>query len=201
MRAAAAGHPEPPVAGKPGVGRLAHRAVLCTVVSIGVSFPLHPAPLADPPTRVASATASATSETRSRLEPKLDGSIAGLLRARLTSGFNLAVQQVQEVESCSLLFASLRRDGLEMLRSTRYSLAGAAIVTDVCRKPNVVALTAVGSPATRVCPGFQRLTPEAAALVILHEALHYAGLRESPVHPDGPRPGQINAMVRKSCGL
>jgi len=157
--------------------------------------------LAGSPAPVASDIALAGRTVAPRPVPKLDASISGPLRARLRSAFDLAVQRVQEVESCSALFVPLRHDGVEMLRNTRYSVAAAAIARDACSKQDIVAFTAVGSPATRVCASFQQLPPTAAAMIVLHEALHFAGLRERPVHSDGLWPAEINALVRKGCGL
>jgi len=171
------------------------------VVSIGLSCAISATLLGGTSAPVASNVAHAAGRAVAPPVPKLDASISGPLRARLRSAFDLAVQRVQEVESCSALFVSLRHNGVEMLRNTRYSVAAAAIARDACSKQDIVAFTAVGSPATRVCPSFQQLPPTAAAMILLHEALHYAGLRERPVHPDGLWPAEINALVRKGCGL
>jgi hypothetical protein len=131
--------------------------------------------------------------------PKLDAGITGRLRARLAQAFAVATQRVREVDGCAALFGSLQRDGLELLRSTRYALAQPGVSTDTCSRPEVPAFTAVGSPATWVCPLFERLPNDAAAVTLLHEALHYAGLRESPTYPNSLKPAEINLMVRRGC--
>jgi hypothetical protein len=38
-------------------------------------------------------------------------------------------------------------------------------------------------------------------MVIVHEALHHAGLNEYPKDPDAMTSKQINGMVMKHCGL
>jgi len=38
-------------------------------------------------------------------------------------------------------------------------------------------------------------------MVIIHEALHHAGLTEYPQDPNGMTSNQINGMVAEQCGL
>ncbi len=64
-----------------------------------------------------------------------------------------------------------------------------------------MAFTSLGSAVTRLCPGFARLDDERAAVILLHEALHRAGLDEWPHDPDGLTPQGINELVREGCGL
>ena len=63
------------------------------------------------------------------------------------------------------------------------------------------ALTEVGGRVTWVCQGFAELTDHRAAMVVIHEALHYAGLTEAPLDPAGMRSPEINAMVEEACAL
>jgi hypothetical protein len=39
------------------------------------------------------------------------------------------------------------------------------------------------------------------AVVLLHEALHVAGLGQAPHHPHAQTPQEIDRMVRRSCAL
>jgi hypothetical protein len=65
-----------------------------------------------------------------------------------------------------------------------------------------VAYTFVGGGAPIwLCREFSRLTDKGAAMIIIHEALHHAGLTEWPKDPKGMRSGRINRMVTKRCGL
>jgi hypothetical protein len=59
----------------------------------------------------------------------------------------------------------------------------------------------VGAAPTFLCTGFSSLTDEHAALVLVHEALHHAGLTESPSDPSGMSSAAINEMVRTACGF
>jgi len=45
------------------------------------------------------------------------------------------------------------------------------------------------------------LLTEQAAMVVIHEALHHAGLPERPHDKKAMTSGQINDMVREACGL
>jgi hypothetical protein len=51
----------------------------------------------------------------------------------------------------------------------------------------------VGSPSTFVCRLFQRLGDERAAVVLIHEALHHAGLTEYPQDPEAMTSGADGA--------
>jgi hypothetical protein len=42
---------------------------------------------------------------------------------------------------------------------------------------------------------------ECAAAVLIHEALHYAGLSEQPRDPQGMHARDIDRMVKKACGF
>ncbi len=70
----------------------------------------------------------------------------------------------------------------------------------VCQR-SVPAFTYVGSPQTRLCRRFASMAPARAAVTVLHEALHGAGLTESPLNPDGMTPREIDHMVMEACGL
>ena len=63
----------------------------------------------------------------------------------------------------------------------------------------VTAFTQVGSRVTRLCPSFGDLDREAAALLLIHEALHSAGMPESPSSAGALTPSEINRMVKRAC--
>jgi hypothetical protein len=52
-----------------------------------------------------------------------------------------------------------------------------------------------------LCRGFSSLGAERAAVTLIHEALHWAGLSEKPLDKDGMDPRDIDRMVKKACGL
>ena len=74
---------------------------------------------------------------------------------------------------------SPRRPGDETLARTLYRGGGEV---GACLRP-VPAFTCVGCPQTVVCPSFLRLGAAAGATILIHEALHFAGLKERPTHP------------------
>lgn len=120
------------------------------------------------------------------------------VRARIQSAFAIAVARVRDDPECRALFSRLGRDGVEMLRTTLYfqvphSFEGISI----CERGD--AATIVGSPSTFVCRHFQRLGDEQAAVVLIHEALHHAGLTEYPQDPEAMTSARITRMVEKSC--
>jgi hypothetical protein len=120
-------------------------------------------------------------------------------RARLASAFSLAVSRVAGRPECAGLFSDLGADGAEMLTSSLYFPAPAAKRASTCRR--AVAFTRVGAAPTFLCDQFHSLTDDHAALVLVHEALHHAGLTESPADPSGKSSSAINEMVRKACGF
>ena len=65
----------------------------------------------------------------------------------------------------------------------------------------VAAYTSVGSPRTVLCPAFASLSTSGAARILIHEALHFAGLGEKPADPKAPESYEINQIVTASCGL
>ena len=68
----------------------------------------------------------------------------------------------------------------------------------VCRDSRVLAFTHPGSREVFLCgENFSRVafsTPDHAANILIHEALHTLGLRENP-----PAPGEITARIAASC--
>jgi hypothetical protein len=71
--------------------------------------------------------------------------------------------------------------------------------TERCR--GAAAYTHVGGPATRVCQRFAAMSDEAAAAVLIHEALHHAGLGELPCYQDAGTSADIDHSVRRHCGF
>jgi len=70
--------------------------------------------------------------------------------------------------------------------------------SEPCENERVLAWTKPGSRAVLVCESFfrwQRADPGYAANIVIHEALHTLGLRESP-----PSPGDITKRVAERCG-
>lgn len=121
------------------------------------------------------------------------------MRSRLTAAFELALTRVVESPECGGLFAALGADGAESLSTTLYFPAPGTRKETTCR--NAAAYSFVGEAPTFLCREFESMTDQHAALVLVHEALHHAGLTERPSDPLASSSVVINEMVRKACGF
>ncbi len=150
---------------------------------------------------VASVTAASVPGP-SEIRPHILGGFKARTRVKLNAAFGIAVQRLRDLPGCAGLFSGLGTDGLAQLRAIRYQSVADTGGERVCgRGLGAAAFTLVNSPRTIVCPGFDRLTVEGAAVIVLHEALHFAGQTEWPVDPDAPDSGEINRIVRVECQL
>jgi len=66
---------------------------------------------------------------------------------------------------------------------------------------NGYAVTVVGRSAVGLCRKFRRLSDQEAAIILLHEALHFAGQTEYPADPAAPDALTITKRVETSCRL
>ncbi len=122
-------------------------------------------------------------------------------RQQLKWAMALAVQRLRERPACRQLFAALGADGLARLAATFYTAPISTAELRTCRR-KASAMTSVGCPRTIICsPSFGQLTRRRAAVTLLHEALHHAGLSEYPHEPGALRSAEINHLVKVSCGL
>ena len=132
----------------------------------------------------------------------LAGHFPARISFKLKAAMELAAQRLQRESACRSMFLPLTEDPLEALYLTSYHLAGVGAETRACEAQGVVAYTTVGGHRTHLCPPlFERLNSRQAAVVLLHEALHRAGLTEWPPDPEGMTSAQINSMVVGSCNL
>ena len=140
--------------------------------------------------------------------PWIHSSMPKSVSAKIGAGFELAVERVREVESCGDLFAELGADGLEMLSTSLYHPVDSyRREVEVCgRNPAVdfegattLAYTTVGGAVTRICRHFARVSKETAAIAMIHEALHHAGLNEKPHDRMAMSSIEITRMVKRAC--
>jgi len=131
--------------------------------------------------------------------PWMSSRLCGAIRERLSTGFNLAVAQLERRIECRNLFTRLGSDGLEILSTSLYYPAGVRHESQTCL--NADAFTVVGGAPTWLCRRFAQVSDRRAAVLVIHEALHHAGLDEWPHDPGGPSSQAINAMVQRACGL
>lgn len=150
-------------------------------------------------TRVSPETDSNSTDTPGCVEPWIHPSMPSSLERKIRVAFEIAVQRVTEVPSCNALFTELNADAVETLRTGLYFPASPARETSQCRRS--MAQTYVGDAPTWICRRMTSYSDERAALVVIHEALHHAGLTERPHDRNAMSSGAINKMVGKSCDL
>ncbi len=116
--------------------------------------------------------------------------------------YPFAVARVRGLAACRALFERLGADPVQALMTSRYTTAGREHErpTGACQN-GAAAITAVGSPEVRLCLNFGSLPTAGATVILVHEALHYAGLHERPADPSAMTSVEINRMVGASCGL
>jgi hypothetical protein len=156
-------------------------------------------------TAVSLSAATASDQRRAVLRraeksgPSVVGTPAPKVVIQLHRGYRSALRRVYRLEGCQELFARLGVDGLEVLVSTTYTVASADTGGGVCRRAE--AFTEVGGSTVWLCGSFGWISEKDAAEVLIHEALHNAGLTEQPHDPDGPTPQEIDHMVETHCGF
>jgi len=138
-------------------------------------------------------------ETVVAVHPWVSSRVPATVRAKLESSFALAARKIQEEPRCRDLFAAFEADGLEMLENTLYYPAELKLERRLC--PRAYAYTLVGGAPTWLCRGFSRLSDQRAAVVLLHEALHHAGVDESHQDREVMTPRAIDRMLSEACGF
>jgi hypothetical protein len=186
--------------------------VLCVVILSAVSESWADEPGGDgaaapPASRGVAGSAVSPAGT---IRPWVHRAMADDVRSNLEAGFKLAVERVHEVEACRDLFARLGADGLEMLATGLYfPVDSYRREVEVCgrntransRGAENLAYTTVGGAPTFICRHFARVSTETAAMALIHEALHHAGLAERPHDRLAMSSTEITEIVRESCGF
>ena len=128
------------------------------------------------------------------------GSLPPGVRGTLDRGWVVAHRHLAAHASCRALFNDLDADGAERLLNTIYIGASSSSGRFPCPR-RVAAHTSLHRPHTCLCPGFARLSDNSAAVVLIHEALHFAGLPESPAVTGALTSSEINQLVVENCGF
>jgi hypothetical protein len=118
---------------------------------------------------------------------------------KLAAALDIASVSLAHHLGCRRLFEELGHDHGELLGSARYRHANALQEARVCDRAD--AFTVVGGRVTVLCRSFAGLSDLDAATVILHEALHHAGLSEWPVDVQARRSHEISQLVAVRCRL
>jgi hypothetical protein len=144
--------------------------------------------------------------------PRFIGPAPVSLRTKLTSSQDLALERLRTAPACRELFAPfLGNDELNggLANAVVAHLAASLYRADndrnearICRERSAAAFTVQGSSVTYVCSrAFNRLGRSRGAAILIHEALHRAGLGEKPLDPEAQTSQQIDRMVRRCCEL
>lgn len=138
---------------------------------------------------------AARAERRRLAQPTTSGFLPPPVKCRLESAFALAFQLIDGRTRCEALFAPLGQRGTDAIqRMVFFSAANGG----PCRT-GAPAFNYFGRPLTGVCDAFGRLDLQEAAVQVIHEALHVAGMNEYPNDPQGLTPHEISALVRTAC--
>ena len=136
----------------------------------------------------------------SRRKPNIGEGMSAKDKFYLKIAYLGAIKRLEKDESCRALFNDLNLDGLQALSRTLYQPVQSAAERAYC-VGGVDAYTAVGADRVMICRQFYQLHRRTKTAVLIHEALHTAGMSEAPHDPDGMTPEEINEMVEKACAL
>jgi hypothetical protein len=141
-----------------------------------------------------------TDVLRTDLRPNVRLGVAPAVAMKLRAGFDLALDRVERESACRALFADLGGEAREALGGTLYYGSTPAQEDGRCRY--AYAVTQIGSAVTWVCQrNFVEVGLEHAARILIHEALHRAGLPERPQAPDAMSAREIDRIIHTRCGL
>lgn len=118
---------------------------------------------------------------------------------KVSDGSSLAQSRLCDTQTCAQLFQNLGTNGVDMINGTNY-LDGRS--TSTCMQhPDWAAWTNVGDCNVYLCDAFTTLSQSGAATILIHEALHDAGMSENPPDPCGLTSSEINDLVQSNCDL
>lgn len=118
---------------------------------------------------------------------------------QLNQAKSRAKSNLNNIPACAALFDGLTQtNGVEVINTSSYRAANPGAT--LCNGND--AYTYVGSSTVYICQGFSTLSQNGRAVRVIHEALHSAGMRERPQHPEAERTSaEINAWVKSTCNL
>ncbi len=118
----------------------------------------------------------------------------------LNQGKSIANDKLSTLSDCEKMFDDLGANGARVIDATTYrDGTGSSKCTS---HPGAAAVTEVGSYTVLLCSNnFTNRSSQGAATIVIHEALHSAGMSENPPDPNAKTTGQINDMVQANCSL
>ena len=132
--------------------------------------------------------------------PQIESEMSAPNLFALRSAYKSASEKLEKDDSCAALFDSLDLTALEALGCNHYQLARSQPEKARCA-PGVAAATGVGRSQIILCRYLNTLSRRAKIAILIHEALHTAGLSELPFDPDGQTSRDITEMVVDACSL
>jgi len=118
----------------------------------------------------------------------------------LKAAYKGAIKRLARDESCRALFDELYLDARHAMALGHYQPAQSAAEKARCA-PGVAAATGVGRTRIVLCQHFNTLPRRTKTAILIHEALHTAGLDEAPHDPAGRTSREITEMVEEACSL
>ncbi len=149
---------------------------------------------------VVAGTTSGDRESQS-LVPLLSPNLSLVEQDAVTAAFHDAVRRIDEYSSCRALFDDLVVDGRRALAKSFYEPAAEPRVKLLCNRYRAAAISVVNGDRVFLCRRFNRLTPTGKVAVLIHEALHGAGLSEAPLDPEAQTAAEITSMVKLACSI
>lgn len=149
-----------------------------------------------------------TSVQEMAAEPRFHSAMDPEVRAKLEAGLEIAFVRLREIDACSDLFSRLGVDGIEMLRSGHFlQVNNHYREVRICGRNGAVrseggrnfAYTRVGGSLIWICRHVARVSDEVSAVIVIHEALHHAGLTEWPSDRLAMTSKEITRMVKRAC--
>jgi len=132
------------------------------------------------------------------LEPNVRRGFKPAVVLKIRLGFHLAMTRAGTVPQCGALFLDLGASPVELLGRSRYFPAALNRGNPSCANREL-AFAHFGSPVVWVCDAFKDLSAEEAAMALIHEALHSAGLWEQPHDPQAMTSREIDHLVKSRC--
>jgi hypothetical protein len=124
-----------------------------------------------------------------------------VLIAAVRGAQSMALERLGREERCRQIFAEHGADGARLLLEADYRVALPNEAGGLCEQ-GASAFTGMTTGRTALCQdAFLKLPASRRAIVLLHEALHVAGMGQHPIHPGAMTARQINGMVASSCDL
>ena len=162
------------------------------------------------PAAVTAAVAVGAVGSEGPIGPWIHPKFSSEARRKLQIAVRIAADRIEEVDECGDLFTRLGADGIDMLKTGLYLpvhsyrheivVCGRNPATNSWGAKNL-AYTKVGGTPTWICRHFSRVSTETAAIAVIHEALHHAGLKERPHDRMAQSSIEITEMVTIACGF